>query len=279
MADAAYKVSLFFEQAGERSAGWSESWYTTQSNLLLLTGPKDNPSSGIGWKLALASSAIHGRTSVCKYFRCTSVFTPRQSRIVQTRWQYNGEVSTAEIYESDQQSTAFNYRLFGGLGKVADHQIRGIPDGVVGNNGRFVYAGGMQQRAQAFFTFLQQNAFVIRFKDETQPKLLPENISQTGLVTITGHPYQTNDYVRVGLVRGIEQANGIWRINKVNADTFQLRFFVATTATLQKSNSAYVQKIVYDSVSPDDWDITFATSRKVGKPTRVRSGRLKRRVI
>lgn len=279
MADAAFKLSLFYEHSTERSAGWSESWYTTQSNLVILAGTPGNRDASIARRLAGESMLFHGRTAVVKYIRVTSVFTPRQSVVVPCNFQFNDRVPDTLAFQTDQSSTAFNLRLIGGLGKSSDHQIRGIPDGAIANNGRFVYFGDMAARVEAFFRFLQTNSFVIRYKDELQPKKPIEALTQTGQITVTAHGLVTGDYVRVGLVKGITQANGIWRVNRVDENVIQLRFFIATTSTLQKSNSAYVQKITYDSVGPDAWDVTFGTSRKVGRPTRVRVGRRMPRAI
>jgi hypothetical protein len=273
MADAAYKLSLFYVHNAERDAGWSENWYTSVSDLTTIEGNPNEWQSGLAGKLALASMRLHGRTAFVKYVRIAELAAPRRTRVVNTRLQYNPQVPGTETWETDQTTSGLNLRVFAGNGVNSDHQLRGIPDGMIGQNGRFRPTDDYFGRLGEFHLFRAQNNIVVRFKDESQQKKPIEAITQTGIVTITNHGYNTNDLVRVGLLRGLEVFNGVWRINRIDANQFQLRFAVATTDVLRNSPSSYAQKLGFDSIGPDSWEITFATSHKVGKPTRVRVGR------
>jgi hypothetical protein len=131
----------------------------------------------------------------------------------------------------------------------------------------------------AFFLTLQSQGFVLKVQDKSQPKKKINSISDTGVVTLPAHGYASGNYVRVSRARGYKYVNKVWRIQSIDANSFQLLFFTANNPPIPIYGDpvAQLQQSIFVSPLATGMRIVRATEHKVGRPFGLLSGRRTRR--
>lgn len=264
-----FRVSYFFVQQTARAGGWSENFWNGASDLnVAVTKAND---------LGNALLAVHGHTSYITAIRYSEVGAFRRVAVAEQTMTFNPQVGNAVV--SDYPTTALLLRMNSAPNYVTNQWIRGIPDSQISAGGFYVPTGTFAQAANALFGVLTTgtNQWAMRVQDKSVPKKAIFSISNTGVVTVPNHGYFDGDYIRVSRVQGFKGANGVWKIQVVDTNSFQLLFWTAPPVGTPMYGNPTAQKQIKTFISPVGAAFIRATEHKVGRPSGVLTGRRRTR--
>lgn len=260
-----YRVSFRFQQQSAKMGGWTENFWSNLGSIPAVDAEVQ--------LLQPALDSLHGNTSFMTGVRISNALNFR-------------DVLTRDIpippgpfiaagSESDYPTSALLYALMGTGQYKTVQWLRGIWDPIVRN-------GGYYQPTASFLTNLglfrgrmlnAANGWCIRVADRTIPFRPIKDISQAGVVQVTGHGYADNSKVRISRCKGLTQANQIWRITRIDADSFSLQGWVQPNPAQPYLGNGVARQQVLIFVPVTGLSVVRATEHKVGRPLGQLSGR------
>lgn len=275
-----FKVSVLFNMQADRIAGWSENFWNSALDSSTVSVEVEN--------LLDALIPLHGGQSVAIGVRISTVETKRVGKIVRLA---NTPIAPAEATQSDYMATALELVLNGSGGLTTRQWIKGVPDSVITNGGRYVPDSNWIPHRNAFINYLEGGGhhWAMRCLDKTKKDIIIEAIDTDGIITATAHgipAVDTNSNPTVVRTYGLLPAYGslipsgrinrTWQINQVTANSFHLVGWPDIPQVLLQPKSK-VRQVVFTYPSIADVEFEFATSHKVGRPNLPVGGRRRRR--
>ncbi len=266
------RVSFNYQVTQDRIGGWSENFWNAIS---FSTDLNDRIAA-----LRKQLSFIRGEQTTNNFIRVSDPTLKRQVQIL--TYPDTPAPPSGSPDDTDFVDTAILLKLVSARGAITHQWLRGIPDGMVTNGGRYAPTGTFRSNLNGVISVLTKSAqygWQVRIADPTyQPKAL-KNVGNfdpaTGTVTLPGNGYSAGDMVRLSRVGGGVGANGLWAVTNVNngAGTFQLLNYKVPSPVWTWNGMGYVRKIsmIFDniaSVAP-----LRATSHRTGRPFGQLSGR------
>lgn len=255
---------------GDRTAGWSENFWSSLGDINAARTAAQAMSATI-WQL-------HGNGVNLPSARVSNATTFRDVSILQLGlFSVIGPSSGAD--DADYPTNALLLKLTGQGGYVTRQWLKGIPDRVVSQGGQYKPTPTYVTNFNALATVLTNaaNGWTMRVSDRTVPFKPVKDISQAGIVTVTGHGYADNSRVRISRVQGLTQANRIWRITRLDADTFSLQGWVAPSVAIPYLGNGVARQVSPIYVAIQAAVIERATKHNVGRPFGQLTGRRRTR--
>jgi hypothetical protein len=97
------------------------------------------------------------------------------------------------------------------------------------------------------------------------------------VITITAHGFTDLDLVRISRVRGDPRSNRVWRINRIDTDTFSLIGWVELAVAFPYLGGGTAVAQVYSFRPIVQAEVVRATSHRTGRPSGLLGGRRRRR--
>lgn len=260
----AFHVSFFFEQRGDLSSGYTENFWN------LLTS--DTALEAAAVKLRGALLTAKGWGISCPKIRISDASNFRELQILRYP-QGSGAKGLPE--DADFVNTGVQLILTA-LPKYKTIQwFRSIPDNSVARAGRYQPSAQFLTDIGKLFGLLTNgaNGWCLRKQNRANEKKDIVSISQAGVVTSPGHGFVNFDQVRVSRCKGTFVVNKIWKVTRLDTDTFQLVGFQTPTpaAIYLGGGKATAQTPVFVAINKA---VTGrATSHKTGRPFDQSSGK------
>lgn len=185
--------------------------------------------------------------------------------------------------DADYPSTAIQLIMKAQPNHSAKVWLRGIPDDIVSDAGKYNPTPLFKKRLDSFVRVLTEPAlgWSLRVLDPARPnRPITAFNAQTGVVTVPAHGFGaagTTLKVRVKGVKGIAAANQVWRITVLTADTVQLSFWIETSEVIQPGGNPVMTPQTYVFVKTTAAEAGIATSHYTGRPTGLLGGRRRKR--
>lgn len=260
-----FHVTFFFVQQTAKSGGWSENFWNQLSDL--------NAVFAKAADLGNALLGVHGHTSYITTIRYSEVGAFRRAFVQELSNTFNPQVGNGVV--SDYPTTALLLRMSQDPNYVTNQWVKGIPDSQVAGGGFYLPTGSYVAAVNTLMGTLTTgaNGWAMRCQDKAIPKKAIFSISGTGVVSVPNHGYFDGDYIRVSRVQGYTKANKIWKIQVVDANSFQLLFWVAPPTGTVMGGNPTAQKQGKTLISPQKAVFIRATEHKVGRPFATLTGR------
>jgi len=265
-----WKVTFFFQQQTAWSSGWSENFWNTLSDLSDVIGSTNS--------LRPKLQAVHGRQTILPYVRISEVGNFR--RVHPISYGVGGFNPTVPAEApSDFPTTSLLLVMQRSPNYITRQWIRGIPDHAADNGGFFAPGEGYQASINALAGELKNGArgWALRTLDKDVPKKDVLTLSSLGIVGVNDHGYITGDKVRISRARGLTYANKIWKVIRVDTNTFSLVGWDPPEPIPTYRGHGISQKQVYLYATPTTVTMNVITKHNVGRPTRLSVGRRRRR--
>jgi len=264
-----FKVTFFFQQQSALTGGWSENFWNSALDLTQALAASN--------ALVPLLQNLHGDQTIMTNARISESPAFRAATLYSIIEAADPDLSKATT--SDYPTTALLFLLTNGAQYITRQWIKGLPDNIVRQSGRYDPVATYIPKANAFFAAIltPANGWVMRVLDKAIPKKIVQAITQQGVCTVTGHGYNTNAKVRISRAKNLKQANGIWRITNIDADTFSLQGWVEPTVATPYLGNGTVQLQSYIFVPPTTAKFDRATSHRVGRPFGLLGGRRRSR--
>jgi hypothetical protein len=263
-----FRVSYFFVQAIGRTGGWSENYWNSNTDI--------EPCVRAGVKLATALRQCHGLQSNLRYMRISDAATFRDVTLVE--YVGEGAQQTNGNTDSDYPTNAAGLKLVGSGNYVTRQWIKGVEDTAINDGGLWLPSGRTTRNFNAFFAILQTTSeqWVLKRLNRATPKLVVENVTNAGVVSITGHGYANNAKIRISRCRGTFFINQLWTIKRIDADSFSLIGYVPQTnnPVYRGGGTSQLQTPTYVPIT--NASIERATKHNVGRPFAQLTGRRRR---
>jgi len=265
-----YKISYMFTQQADRIGGWTEN--------LWLEGASDTYASFQAALMLPYISALHGTATYSTGYRYQQQGGGRASTLVTNPFGAPGSLTDPNV--SDYPTTAVALRMMTGDGRRLTQWIKGVPDSVITKGGHYTPDSTYTGKMNAFIgQLLQPNSpWRLRVLDNTKTYRPVTNITQAGVVSCPGYPFDNTTQIRIKGVKGLSVANGIWRLSIIDLDTFQLlQWTTPSPATPYVKCNSQARALVPTFVGIAGCQAYRATSHKVGRPFGQLSGRRRTR--
>lgn len=267
-----YRVQLRFQQQSTLLGGWTMNFWAQSASLDKVISDSDF--------LATTLSNTVGAQTVIQGSRISTVGVSRQT--LKRSFNFGGTPLVAST-DADYPSTALQLVLVDTGGDRVLQWIRGIPDAVVSDSGRYNPTATFTRNLNSVFNALTASGqtFVLRNLVRTTPNLVISAINPTtGVTTVPSHGYGpagTVNYARIRGVRGLTYANKVWQFTVVDANTLQLNFWAAQTDVIEPGGKPTCTLQVYGYNKIASASIQAVSSHRTGRPTGLLGGRRKRR--
>lgn len=263
-----FRVSYGFQMQAEKLGGWTENFWSALPDLPSV----ETALNQLKPKLVNA----HGNAVIMNEIRISNADTFRDVKVLLVNASI---VGTPVATEADYPTNALLLKLTGQGNYVTRQWIKGIWDSIIRDNGRYVpTANYIAVMNQIFAELLNSSrGWVMRVTDRGVPFKPVKDITQAGVVTVTNHGYADNAKVRISRVKGLTQANDLWRITRLDADTFQLQGWVAPVPASPYLGRGLARLTQFIYVPIQQAVIVRATEHAVGRPLGLLSGRRKSR--
>ena len=265
-----FKLSFQYQQQTVKLGGWTENFWCGLSDLTAATAKAG--------QLRTLLDPLHGNTTFLTGCRISDAATFRDVTLLS--WPLNTQnPGTSPGSVSDYPTNALLLRLTGLPNYRTQQWLKGIWDGVIASGGYYQPTATYQGYMQAFLAFLTagSNSMVLRVLDKSQAFKPIKDITQAGVVNCTGHGYSDNAMVRISRCRGLTQANNVWRITRIDADTFSLQGWVAPSPATPYLGNGVSRLRLYTYVPIGGGSIIRATEHAVGRPLEQLIGRRRTR--
>jgi hypothetical protein len=264
-----WRVSFFSQVQQARLGGWSENFWNTLSDLSAVTAAAT--------LLRLRLLGVKGAPVQTPNIRISDIAHFREVTIL--NFPFTVYASPTTVTEVDFVTTAALLKLKAAPNYVTRQWLRGLFDEDTDGGGYFKPVPVDVIAYQTLFTLLADasQGWALRRLDRSTPKKYINAISVAGVVTCLGHGFVTDDYVRLSRVASPKLVNAIWRITKIDNDSFSLNGFPLQTVSPQITKSSIAQKQAYTFVQIANASVDRTTSHKTGRPFGQLSGRRRTR--
>lgn len=267
-----FKLSFFYQQRPQLLSGWSENYWTNESQI--------NQAVIISNNLRLHLAGLHGRETIMPWTRVSNDSNFRQVQLLSFPVGDGINTSVGAGTHSDFPTTAALLEFRSGDRYTVRQWMKGIWDDITLDGGAYTPDGTWLARLNALFTFLMDSGNKIQLRvlnKETVPVQVVQTITAGGVVTTPLHGYNTNDRVRISRAKGLTYANNVWRVTRIDQDTFSLQGWNPPTPIPVYEGNGIVQKQEYVYVPIQAARLVRISKRNVGRPFGLLSGRRRRR--
>jgi hypothetical protein len=266
-----HRVTFFWAQNAEKKFGWSENFWSS------LTDTGVVQTKALALRIALDN--IHGSQTKCNDIRISVLGAARKVKLISIAGGPNANLTTPEV--SDFPSTALQLRLTSAANDSTTQWIRGLQDRDVAKGGRKDLSADTVTAFAALKAVLisGSNGWAMRILDPNRALKVITGLTAAGEVNSVGHGFLVNDNVRISRVKGLIQANRIWRVSSVTANTFTLAGWVTENPSPVYLGGGIVSLQQYAFTAIAEVEAVRATSHKTGRPFGLAGGRPKRRPI
>lgn len=264
-----FRVSFFCQIQQARLGGWSENYWSSLADL-----------SDVEAKArTLRDLLFYGKAFnvLIPNMRISDVDNFRSVKIVNF---------PTEPFQTPTTTGSADFVVVGGLVKLTAipnftvrQWYRGIFDVDVNKGGYWIPTADHTLKYNAVWAHLQSagNGWSLRVLNRNNTKKTIQAISTAGVVTSLGHGLVTGNLVRISRVLTPKNINKVWRVVRVDADSYTLNGFATLTTAPQVGKSTCGQLQAYEYKAIATATIDRATSHKTGRPFGQLSGR--RRVV
>lgn len=261
----AYRIGFRFVQQSSKLGSWTENfWLDTDDQTVAITEANN---------LRLQLNNAKGAQVYCPSYRVSKVGTFRASE--QILFPTAAPVaSNIALYDADYPTTKLLLEFRSSTNKTVQW-FGGLVDGWISASGNYVANGTSAQWMNQFFARLTgpQAPWSIRVLDPNRPTFLVKAIDPaTGIVTTNTNTFPADARVRIKGVRGLTQANAVWRITVITSTSFSLNGWIPTTTLMTKGDPT-VRQQTYTFQKIVRTRIVRSTSHKVGKMPDQLSGK------
>lgn len=269
----AFRVKYNWTQQSAKLGGWSTNFWSNGSDLSVVRTKAIS--------LLTKLNEITGIQAVVTSFTVADYASTRNVMNVE-----NGTTPPTAVTEgndADYPSAALFIRLQTAQNYRTGQWIRGIPDQNISNSGRYVPKSGYAKAITAFFAELKDpgNLWAVHVLDRATPKKVITGLNTTtGVVTCPAHGYGaagTTLQVRIKGFSTPKDANGLWRITVIDANTFQLSFWTALDDSTVKGKNPTSTAQTYILQPVASGEVIRASSHYTGRPTGLLGGRRRSR--
>lgn len=264
----AFRVSFFWKQQADLLGGWSESFW----NLGTDVGPVETAATNLRTRL----NAVHGQQTLCTEIRISDVSQFRDVSILRFT---TTPSPPGSVNDSDYPGVGVQLKLKAAGNYIVRQTVRGTEDGDIRDGGRWKPRPATVIRFNALFAELTSagNGWALRVQNRLIPKKVVSAITNAGVITVAGHGYATNDFVRITRAKGTYDVNHVWQIVVLDSNSFSLIGWVAPTdpAVYKGNGKAILQSKTFIQIS----NVTYvrAAARKPGRPFGLSIGKQKSR--
>jgi hypothetical protein len=260
-----FRVTYFNQVQQTLLGGWSENFWHGSPDLAVVISRAE--------ALKPIIDQLHGQEVVLQSVRISDAANFRDVTILP-----GAAVSTATVTganTTDYVTTSALLKVKSVDNYVTRQWIRGVRDSAVGFDGAWKPGGTYLTDWKKFLAEIAaaSNGWSLRVLDRAVPKKIIQAITGAGVVTVPGHGYADNAIVRISRVKGDVRANKVWRIQRIDADTFSLIGWVALAVPIpyQGSGTVRLQTFIYKAIT--EAVVVRATSHKTGRPFGLLGGR------
>lgn len=265
-----FRVQFFHQVQQSKLGGWSENFWNSGSNRQQVID---------------AATALRARLFECKGFpvqipniRISDTTAFREVTLLEFNLAGIPAVIT-EATGADFVDTALLLNLRGNPNYSTNQWMRGIYDAEIRQGGRYIPRASFVTQVNAFIAQLTSgsNGWALRKLDPGVLRKTITGITQAGVVSSAGHGLVTDDLTRISRVVAPSDLNKIWRVVKIDNDTFSIVGPPTMTgpASIGISTSSRKQSFLYVAIASGS--IIRATRHKTGRPFGQLSGRRKTR--
>lgn len=266
-----WKTSFRYNQpVGDRTAGWSENFWSSLPDIAAVRAAAVALGNAL-WQL-------HGDGVNLPSVRISNALSFRDVSVIPLNL-FSAIPATPTSSDADYPTNALLLKLTGQGSYLTRQWIKGIWDGVVTRGGIYTPTATYTTRVNSLINTLTNaaNGWTLRVSDRSIPFKPVKDITQAGIVSVTGHGYADNSRVRISRVKGLTQANRIWRITRIDADTFSLQGWVAPDVTTPYLGNGLARQVAYVYPAIAAGQIERATKHNVGRPFGALTGRRRTR--
>lgn len=264
-----FRVSYFYKQQADLLNGYSLNLWNNNADLSAAQAAAEDLVGPILGMIGAQAQMNTIRISDVDRFRS----------VVKVRYGDRPPLPPSNDTDSDYPDTAALLKLEAAGGYTTFCWLRGLRDASFNQGGQWHPTAEQTKLLKNFFAKLSSTSagWVLKRQDKGQPKADISAVTTAGVVTAPAHPFVTGNKVRISRARGtFVGLNKVWKVTKIDADTFQLNGFVVQAGAVYSGNgTAQKQVVVYLPISKAS--IERATSHRCGRPFGLRSGRRKRR--
>lgn len=269
------RVTFFFQQQSSKLGGWQENFWNLGSDPVNVE-PKAQA-------LASELNNVTGAQVVVTSFRIADAATFRNVKTVFTSY---GGGTVGPSSDADYPSVALQIKLTangGGSGNYKSLQwLRGIPDIIVSNSGRYNPSSGFLAKINAVFAILKNsgNGWAVNGLLKTQlPTPITGFANLTGFVTCPGHGMGGAGLIRKVRIKGAgirNPLNGLFNVTIIDANTVQINFWSPETPSIPiTGKNPTIRLQVYTQIQISAAETGIISSHKTGRPTNLLGGRRK----
>lgn len=261
-----WRVSFFHQVQQDLLGGWSENYWNSLSDLSAVT----TAATALRTKLFL----LKGYPVQLPTVRISDVANFRE---VKTLRFADATVPSPipDTSSADFVDTALLLKLTASPNYVTNQWLRGIYDDQISRGGRYIPTATFTTYFNAFKGALLDGTqgWNLRRLDRTVPKKTITGITAAGVVSCANHGLATDDKTRISRVLSPDSLNKIWKVVRIDADTFSIVGPPAATvpATVGISTSSKRQSFVFVGITKVEID--RATKHNTGRPFGQLSGR------
>lgn len=263
-----YRVSVFYEQRGDRSGGWTTNfWNSTTSEEAIVTRTN---------KLVELLQNVTG--GGCNVVKARYAVVPGFRVADEIKYTYAGTIGSDELFNADYQTTAVGVRLVGPGKYGVNVWLSGNDDFAVRDAGRLAARFKSSRPWKALQKYLVQggDGWVLRVKNKGRVSKAVSSITATGTVTATAHGFDGTNLVTISRIKGEGRPRGSWRISNITTNTFDLIGYANANAPNLKTRYAIAREDVFVAVAIEEVKAVRATSHVRGKPTDLLTGKKKK---
>lgn len=267
----AFRVSFFFTQQSSKLGGWSVNFWSTSSDLSVVEQKTQD--------LQKLLYEVTGAQVVIPSARIADNAVFRRVKLVYfTASGFGGAVTPSN--DTDYPSTALQLIHRGSPDYRVLQWLRGIPDEVVSNSGRYNPSAAYVKKIGALISHIVNpaNLWGLNVLDRTvTPKVVSALAVTTGILTVPAHGFGANGSVIRVRVKGFsspKQVNKVWRATVISADTIQLNFWTALADTTVVSGINPTCRLqTYIQVPIASTATGIVSSHYTGRPSNLLGGR------
>lgn len=262
----AFRVSYRYVQQSSKLGSWTQNFWCNTNDASQCLVQAD----------ALRIALVLGKASqvYIPSYRISTVGKFRQS----TQILVPGAGPSGSSFDADYPTTKLLLR-FSAVGVSTKQWQGGLVDDWIANSGRYTPTDGSNTSMSRIFAVLTSNTtnWSIYTLDPNRPIFLIKSIDPaTGIVTTNVNTLPADSLVRIKGVKGLLEANAIWRITVIDNTHFSLNGWVPTTQPMTKGTPTVSQQ-TYVFSKIQTCSIVRSTKHNVGKYPDQLSGKAKKR--
>jgi hypothetical protein len=261
----AFRVAFFFQVQQERLGGWSQNFWNSSSDLA--------PVISAATALRAAMFNFMGAPVQAPNIRISDVDRFREVTIQNFPAFTYGDSPAAGYV--DYVNTSALLKMTADPSYITRQWMKGIPDADVDLGGRWDPRAASLRRLNAVFSLLTSasQGWALRKLDRAILKRTITGITAAGVVSCANHGLATDDKTRISRVVSPTSLNRIFKVVRIDNDSFSLVGPPAMSAPAQVGISTTSRKQATSYIAIKAVTVDRVTSHRTGRPFGQLSGR------